>query len=331
MGQSGKRPTADPPIESRSGRTRDGNPLALSLQPRADLRPWFAWFNATNAGLPDGGSVKCAMLNDLPCLRLMLGGQVTLHTKDGVRRYDARERGLALYFGPHSRRMPVELEGEFIVLSMQIAAGAASRMGGPPMPGMVDRVIDYDEYIGHGRLADHFSVSQGPTEWLRTFESGLVRLLKRAGTRPPNRLAQAFDHQCLADPSFAIRDFAEEHAVSARTLERTIKRLFGLTPKQVVRRARALDLAAAYLGVAMEEDEAEARLRFFDQSHLIREMRYFFDQTPSQMRKNAHPMLCLNLETRQARKAAALHQIKPDKLPWRDPAAEPEVLETGEM
>ena len=331
MGQGGGIPKGDIPIASRSGRTRDGNPLALSLRPRADLRPWFAWFNATDAGLPDGGIVECAMLNDLPCLRLMMGGRVKLHTRDGILQYDAREQGVALYFGPHSQHMKVELEGEFVVLSMQIAAGAAARMGGPPMPGMVDRVIDYDEWVGHGRLADYFKVGEAPSKWLRTFEGGLVELLEKAGTKPPNALAQAFDRQCLADPTFAIRDFADEHEVSPRTLERTIKRLFGLTPKQVARRARALDIASAYLGIAMEDEEAEARLRFFDQSHLIREMRFFFDQTPSQLRKQPHPMLCLNLETRQARKAAALHDIDPVNLPWRDPDAEPEVLETGEM
>lgn len=92
----------------------------------------------------------------------------------------------------------------------------------------------------------------------------------------------------------------------------------------MLRRARALDIAAVLLGVAMKEEEAEMRLRCFDQSHLIREMRQFFAMTPTQLRTGAHSLLRITMEIRQSRRLDALALLGRDQpRPWRDPKAEP--------
>ena len=71
----------------------------------------------------------------------------------------------------------------------------------------------------------------------------------------------------------------------------------------LARRARALDMAAVLLGVALEEEEQELRLRYFDQSHLIREMRHYFDMTPGQLQ---HAMEVVDALWQQV--AACMHE-----------------------
>jgi AraC-like DNA-binding protein len=108
-----------------------------------------------------------------------------------------------------------------------------------------------------------------------------------------------------------------------------VARDFGISPKAVQRRARALDMAAALLGVARSEEEAQLRLRYFDQSHLIREIRHFFGMRPTDLSNGAHPLLRLNIESRQMRRLRALEELdertSAGAIPWRDPTREPQI------
>ena len=107
-----------------------------------------------------------------------------------------------------------------------------------------------------------------------------------------------------------------------------MRRAFGLAPKQVLRRARALDTAARLLGVTLPEEEHALELRYYDQPHQSREVRRFFGMTPGELARGAHPMLRLNIELRQSRRLLSLAKVgNPAERPWRDPAAEPEIDE----
>jgi len=91
-----------------------------------------------------------------------------------------------------------------------------------------------------------------------------------------------------------------------------------MPPKQVLRRARALDMASHLRGVA-DHDEAEAlALRYYDQSHLIREFTALFGMSPRQFVDSPQPLMTLSLETRQARRLEMIARIAPgDIRPWQ--------------
>lgn len=317
-------PVGSANVVSRTGRTRDGQPLALNRAPSPDLAPWFTWFNASDAELPADLAISDGILNDHACLRVVFGGEWTVETIDGTIRFAAGERGRTLYFGPQSRMMRLNVRGAFKVITAQMAAGGATMLGTPSQLEMMDRAVDYDELVGHGCFSSRFDPRDRPSVWISIFEAELRRFIARYGTRPPDPLVRDFEQFTLIDPSAPLTAFSERQGISSRTLERIVRRDYGLAPKQVMRRARALDLAAALLGVAMEEEEADLRLRFFDQSHQIRDIRHFFASTPRQLQEEPHPLLRLNLEVRQARRVETL-QLVPRNAggPWRDPAAEP--------
>ena len=311
-------------ILSHTGRTRDGQPLAFNHAPADDIMPYFNWFSATSAEIPDGAEIADGMFNDHAVVRILFGGRWTAQTVDGTKVFEPPEGGMTLYFGPQTKVMPISAQGDFKVISIHLAAGGSSALDGPNMQGMLDRILDFDEIVGHGRLSSRFKPDAGPADWLKAFEKELRRLIEVRKARLPDPLAIDFERQMLANPSLPVTDFAEKVGTSTRTVERIVKRDYGMTPKQVARRARALDMAAALLGVAMEEEEAELRLRYFDQPHLIREIRHFFGTTPNGLKSSPHPLLRLNLEVRQARRVQALSLLPPDTIePWRDPEAEP--------
>ncbi len=112
-----------------------------------------------------------------------------------------------------------------------------------------------------------------PERWLKVAEILVRQLIERAGAKAPDPVIAAFDKAVFADPNLNLGDFAEEHAIERRRLERQIKRAYGQSATHVLRRARALDIASHLLGVAHDSEAEEAALRFFDQSHMIREFR----------------------------------------------------------
>jgi len=149
-------------------------------------------------------------------------------------------------------------------------------------------------------------------------ETALRRYIERVRPPPPDPVSAAFELATFADPGLSLAAFAESQGLSLRQLERVVRRDFGLTPKKVLRRARALDLAAQLCGVA-DDGEADAMmLRYFDQSHLIREFAAFFGVTPREFRSRPRPLLTITLEQRQARRLEELQRIQPGSTaPWR--------------
>ncbi len=311
-------------LTSMTGATRAGQPLGFSRLPSPLLRPWVARLGVTRVDLPPGEHLTGSMMSESAGLRVLFGSHWTGWTADGERIFRPGVSGTSLLFGSNSRAMRIRVEGSFAVATINLTAGALAAAGGPPPASLIDRIVDYDELVGHGRLSTRLRPEGEPEEWIAAIEQELLSFIARRHPPPPDPLITAFEQATLGDPTFAINDFARDHGVSQRTLERVVRRGMGVTPGFALRRARALDMAAVLLGVALAEEEPELRLRYFDQSHLIREMRHFFDLLPRQFLEDAHPLLRISVEIRQARRVALLDRVARGEInPWRDPAAEP--------
>ncbi len=311
-------------LASRTGRTHDGDPLAFNHLPADELQPWFTWFSVSDADVPAGATISDGILNDHAVIRVIFGGRWWAETRDGKQVYNPGKKGRTLYFGPQTKLMPIAVEERVKVLTVHLGPGAAAKLSGPLQHEMLDRIIDHDELVGHGRLSSRFDMDGTLQEWLDAIHVELKKFIDKRGTQDPDPITLAFERQLLVDPSYPLKDFAEGQECSTRTVERIVKRDYGMSPKQVCRRARALDMASALVGVAMETEEAALRLRYFDQSHLIREIRAFFGTTPQSLKEGHHPLLRLNLEIRQSRRFQALSFLPRGVIePWRDPDAKP--------
>lgn len=308
------RPAIDRLVKAELGVTRGGQPLSYSRAPVEELAPWIGRLYATKVTLPEGYRLDCSLFNETAMVRVQLSGAWTAKTATGVREFD---RG-ALIFGPHTTRMPVSVSGNFISVGYSLRPGASRALKGPRMADHLDRIISPEEIgIYSNWLLSNLDPDADPESWLRVLEDGMRRWIEPNGRALPDELTAKFENQAFVNPTRSIADFAQECGVGERTLERIVLRDFGMPPKQVLRRARALDLASYLRGVADQDEADQLVLRYYDQSHLIREFMELFEMLPSQFVATPQPLLTLTLESRQARRLEVLERIAPGaKRPW---------------
>lgn len=309
------RPAIDPAIASGGAATRDGQPISYSRAPARDLAPWIARLYVTIVDAPADYSLSCGIFSDAAMLRIQLRGDWTSETAEG-----RREMGrAALYFGPQTRRMPITVKGSFTSVGLSFRAGACHALGGLKLDSMCDKLAPLEtlgmcqeEWMGL------FREGGSPEDWCIAMEETMRRMIAHRGAVEPDPVTVSVEAAAFTNPEITVAMLAQQCGTQQRKLERLVRRDFGMPPKQVLRRSRALDMASHLRGVA-DHDEAEAlALRYYDQSHLIREFTALFGMSPRQFVDSPQPLMTLSLETRQARRLETLARLAPgDIKPWQ--------------
>lgn len=139
-------------------------------------------------------------------------------------------------------------------------------------------------------------------------------LLQHARPLPPehHRLCEAV-RQWLASPE--PQPVAALYAAlpwSMRQIERLVNHYFGAPPKLLERKFRALHAATALVDGGDPRDVAE---RFYDQSHMIREIRHFTGHTPGNIASRMDPVLAMTLLPTAFNELAAPPAGPPPEVP----------------
>lgn len=259
--------------------------------------------------------MACGLFNDTAFLRIQLQGDWTAQTADGPLAHGRA----SLFFGPQSVRMPVAVTGSFCSIGISLRPGTCHVLKGPKVSDFVDRIVPSDAIgLQTEWVLRKFERGMSPEEMIEGMERLMSWLIDRAGGIEPDPVTVRFETATFTDPNMSVRDFARDCGIEQRRLERIVRRDFGLPPKQVLRRARALDMASHLRGVADQAEGEALALRYYDQSHLIREFDELFGMSPSQFVSAPQPLLTLALESRQARRLEAIERISPGELrPWQ--------------
>jgi AraC-like DNA-binding protein len=101
--------------------------------------------------------------------------------------------------------------------------------------------------------------------------------------KAPFEFTTMIDQWLLSDNEHNIDALIVQSGLSPRQLERTTSRYYGMPPKKLARKYRALR-AAHKLAAGDSLDDTDLGLSFYDQSHLIREVKQFTGLTPSQLK-----------------------------------------------
>jgi AraC-like DNA-binding protein len=279
-----------------------------------DVAPWIGRLYVAKVAAPDDYRIDCGLFNETAVLRVQLAGQWTAETATGRRRLGRS----AVLVGPQTRLMPVSVTGPFISVGYSLRPGASRALKGPRLAEILDQALLPEEMgFQSDWLLSTLDSTDDPETWVQILEEGMRRWVRHFDATPPDELTVKFEVQAFVNPARSISDFAEECGVGERTVERIVMRDFGMSPKQVMRRARALDLASHLRGVADHDEADQLMLRYYDQSHLIREFTEMFGMLPSQFVAAPQPLLTLGLEMRQARRLELLERIAPGaKRPW---------------
>lgn len=310
-----RRPGVDGAIEPLNGVTRDGQPLSYNRAPAPDVAPWIARLYAASVDAPPDHRLSCGLFNDTTVIRIQTRGHWTALTADGVREYDRA----ALVFGPQSRLMPVTVTGGFTSVGISLRPGSGYALLKVKVAELVDRLVPAAEWaLPVDAALTALEESNDPEDWLQTMEALFRRVAERTSGALPDPVTVRFEEVAFADPTMNISDFARDCGIDQRRLERIIRRDFGMAPKQVLRRARALDMASHLRGVADREEAEQLMLRYYDQSHLIRDFTALFGMSPRQFVRTPQPILTLALESRQAGRLEALARLSPGGTrPWQ--------------
>lgn len=306
------RPAVDHRITPVFGVTRDGQPLSYNRAPAPDLAGWIARLSVTKLELLPGHTLSCGLFADTAGLRIQPCGDFTVDTLDGS--FDHGRS--ALFCGPQTRLMRIHLRGCFTSVGVTLRPSAFTALFGPLAPQCVDKVVSTmglkPEY-----LLSLLDPDASAEDWLQALEQMFREHIADLGPAEPEPVTARFEEIAFLDPAMSIAQAAREIGVDRRRLERLVVRDFGMPPKQVLKRARALDMASHLRGVA-DGDEAEAMtLRYYDESHIIREFAELFGMSPRQFTVQPQPLLTLTLEVRQARRLEMIKRLAPGaKRPW---------------
>lgn len=114
----------------------------------------------------------------------------------------------------------------------------------------------------------------------------------------PFEFTALVDNWLVADIDPDVDVLVASSGLSPRQLERVTKLYYGMPPKKLARKYRALRAAQA-LAHGDSLDDTGVALAFYDQSHLIREVKAFTGLTPSQLKSGESELTQATMDGRR--------------------------------
>ncbi|GAA0864697.1 hypothetical protein GCM10009115_20270 [Sphingopyxis soli] len=148
---------------------------------------------------------------------------------------------------------------------------------------LTDRAMDAADLFGNwiddavGALTKAAS-----TEERLVIANNLAREILKKNQPAPAWFTRTVDQWLTESPSPQVPELVEATGMSIRSVERMTKHYYGLSPRMLARKYRAVRAASA-IARGQTLDDAQLGDAFYDQSHLIREMKRFAGATPGQL------------------------------------------------
>ena len=263
--------------------------------PSADLQPFVTLFYHFRAEMPLFEDTERA---DHAQLRFRIAGpESTYSFPDGT----VQEGGPIHVIGPTSGAYRSRGTGpvlEVVGMGLQPAGWAA--MLGIEASSLLNRAVDGDMLFGEPAQSALVAIRVGrDTDAKVAAAETFVRALIAGSDSRTLVFARAIDAWLADEISPDVDTLITATGLSRRQVERRCNTLYGAPPKVLARKYRALRAAVA---LASGEASLDALLAegFYDQSHLIREVKQFTGMTPKQVQTEATPLSRLTMEARKA-------------------------------
>ena len=254
------------------------------VRPAPPLRPFLEcfWFlSAEDAAVTDGadGAPPEPVLPD-GCTELIV------HLGEPFRRIDdtgaVEEQPGAFFVGQMTRPLVIQPSRRARAMGIRFRPGGALAFLGMPMSGLSDRTVPIDALWGRAARDLEETLHLAPSDAARI---GVAEsfLLERLVARRRDAGVEAAVRAILAERGRArIGPLAGRAGLGPRQLERRFLAAVGISPKLFSRVVRFQNLVR----IAPEADgwaSAAARCGYFDQAHLVRDVRDFAGVSPSNL------------------------------------------------
>lgn len=258
----------------------------------ADYVTLFYWFRADVPMFEDVERADHAQIR----FRLTPGGGEYRFVDDTVKAV-----GDAHIIGPTTGAYHVRAPGPVHVFGAGLSAAGWAGLVGIASSALVNRTVDLADLFGAAAAADAIErLIAAPDLAAKTAccETILGRLL--SAQRPQILdFVRKVDAWLSTGPSPDVDDLTAAIGLSRRQVERKCRALYGAPPKLLARKYRALRAAVLLVANNARMDDV-AGYGFYDQSHMIREIKHFTGFTPGKMKTDPGILSQLTIEHRVA-------------------------------
>ncbi|MEU8133638.1 helix-turn-helix domain-containing protein [Streptodolium elevatio] len=185
--------------------------------------------------------------------------------------------------GVWTRRHTHELRGTGSVLAVELRPGALTALfGDRDASALVDRVMPLAHWTGTGdaaALRDALSASAGPGDMVAVLSEQLARC--RGREREPVWARDVLEAVLAPGRNRQVREAADRHGLSIRSLQRLFHTHLGTGPKSAMRRCRILGAAAALVRAPDPWTRVASQFGYFDQPHFINDFSRSLGVTPA--------------------------------------------------
>lgn len=266
----------------------DGLELDFVVPP-PDLRPFVGLFYRFRAPGPYFDDVERAGHAQL---RFRLAGTGAYQFADGTRQ-DAPPFHVV---GPTTGPTRLIATGSLWAFGLGLTPAGWAALIGTDASAMANRCIDATELFGDAVAETAIPLRACPcAASMVEAAAPLLRRLFGQGHGGTLDFVRAVDAWLAGSPSPALTVLEAATGLSRRQVERRCNALYGAPPKLLARKYRALRAA-----VAMASGEEPAADGFYDQSHMIREVKQFTGLTPRRMRDEPGVLAQLTIARRRA-------------------------------
>lgn len=263
--------------------------------PSADLQPFITLFYHFRA---EGESFDDTERADHAQLRFRVAGPDTTYDfPDG----SVQSAGPIHVVGPTSGAMRSRATGPVIeVLGMGLQPAGWAAMLGIEASSLLNRVVDGGALFGDAIDSALVAIRVGSdTDAKVAAAETFVRAAVAGSDSRTLGFARAIDAWLADHVSPDVDALMGATGLSRRQIERRCNTLYGAPPKVLARKYRALRAAVGLASGTVTLDTLIGD-GFYDQSHLIRELKQFTGLTPRQMQTGQTPLSRLTMEARQA-------------------------------
>ena len=159
---------------------------------------------------------------------------------------------------------------------------------------LANRLVDATDLFGDQITEAREALRAAPDlASMEAIVAALLRELVRESEGETLRFVRQVDAWLNASTSPDIESLIAATGLSCRQIERKCNRLYGVPPKLLARKYRALRAAVAFI-----LDNGQVHDGFYDQSHMIREVKEFTGLTPRQLKSQPGMIASLSVGLR---------------------------------
>jgi AraC-like DNA-binding protein len=226
--------------------------------------------------------------------RIQLRGLATYHFNAG----HERQAFPITIIGPTTAPVETTADGPQTIVGWGMTPAGWAALMGRDAAKWADEAFDARSVFGDALLdLRHQLMDASETEAQFSIMQAAASEIFAKSDRAPFEFTAMIDHWLLSDAEHDIDALIARSGLSPRQLERTTSRYYGMPPKKLARKYRALR-AAYKLAAGDSLDDTDLGLSFYDQSHLIREVKQFTGLTPSQLKSGQSELTAATMRER---------------------------------